>query len=62
MGYAKEVKEFKANPDKYKAHVGDVSTVLRIALTGRANTPDMYEIMQVLGKESIQKRFKSTQC
>ena len=58
MGYAKEVKEFKANPDSYKAHVGDVSTVLRIALTGRANTPDMYEIMQVLGKDSIQKRFE----
>ena len=58
MGYAKEVKEFKANPEAYKAHVGDVSTVLRIALTGRVNTPDMYEIMQVLGKESIQKRFK----
>ena len=58
MGYAKEVKEFKANPDAYKAHVGDVSTVLRIALTGRANTPDMYEIMQVLGKKSIYKRFE----
>ncbi|MBR3162717.1 MAG: glutamate--tRNA ligase [Clostridia bacterium] len=58
MGYAKEVKEFKANPEAYKAHVGDVSTVLRIALTGRANTPDMYEIMQVLGKESIKKRFE----
>ena len=58
LGYAKEVKEFKANPDMYKAHVGDVSTVLRVALTGRTNTPDMYEIMQVLGKESIEKRFE----
>lgn len=58
MGYAKEVKEFKENPDKYKAHVGDVSTVLRVALTGRTNTPDMYEIMQVLGKESIIKDLK----
>ena len=57
LGYAKEVKEFKANPEKYKAHVGDVSTVLRVALTGRTNTPDMYEIMQVFGKERIQKRF-----
>ena len=57
LGYAKEVKEYKANPDSYKAHVGDVSTVLRVALTGRTNTPDMYEIMQVLGKESIEKRF-----
>ena len=58
MGYAEEVKEFKANPGMYKAHVGDVSTVLRIALTGRTNTPDMYEIMQVLGKTSMQKRFE----
>ena len=58
LGYAKEVKEYKANPDIYKAHVGDVSTVLRVALTGRTNTPDMYEIMQVLGKESIKKRFE----
>ena len=62
MGYAKEVKEYKANPDSYKAHVGDVSTVLRIALTGRANTPDMYEIMQVLGKTSIQKRFEKAKA
>ena len=58
LGYAKEVKEFKANPDAYKAHVGDVSTVLRIALTDRTNTPDMYEIMQVLGKDRIAKRFE----
>ena len=57
MGYAKEVKEFKANPGMYKAHVGDVSTVLRVALTARTNTPDMYEIMQVLGKDRIAKRF-----
>ena len=57
MGYAKEVKEFKANPDAYKAHVGDVSTVLRVALTKRTNTPDMYEIMQVLGKDRMIKRF-----
>ena len=58
LGYAKEVKEFKANPEAYKAHVGDVSTVIRVALTGRTNTPDMYEIMEVLGKESIEKRLK----
>ena len=58
MGYAKEVKDFKANPEMYKAHVGDVSTVLRVALTGRTNTPDMYEIMQVLGKTSVCERLK----
>lgn len=58
LGYAKEVKEFKTNPEAYKAHVGDVSTVIRVALTGRTNTPDMYEIMKVLEKESIEKRLK----
>lgn len=58
MGYCKDVKEFKANPGMYKAHVGDVSTVLRVALTRRTNTPDMYEIMQILGKERIAKRFE----
>ena len=58
INLSSEVKEFKANPEMYKAHVGDVSTVLRIALTGRTNTPDMYEIMAVLGKTSMQKRFE----
>ena len=58
MGYAGEVKEFKNNPGMYKAHVGDVSTVLRVALTSRTNTPDMYEIMQILGKDRIAKRFE----
>ena len=57
MGYAGEVKEFKANPGMYKAHVGDVSTVLRVALTARTNTPDMYEIMQILGKDRMAQRF-----
>ena len=58
FGYARETKEFKQNPDSYKGHVGDISTVIRICLTGRANTPDMYEIMQVLGKESVIKRLE----
>ena len=58
MGYAGEVKEFKANPGMYKAHVGDVSTVLRVAITKRANTPDLYEIMKVLGKNSILERIE----
>ena len=59
FGYAREVKEFKANPEKYQAHVGDVSTVIRIAVTGRTNTPDLYAIMQVLGKERVLERLKN---
>lgn len=58
LGYAKEVKQLKNNPEIYKAHVGDVSTVLRVALTGRSNTPDMYELMRILGKRSIIRRFE----
>ena len=58
LGYAKEVKEYKANPDAYKAHVGDVSTVIRVALTARTNTPDMYEIMKVLGKDNVIERLQ----
>ena len=57
LGYAREVKLFKENPDKYEAHVGDVSTVLRVAITKKHNTPDLYEIMKVLGRESVLKRI-----
>lgn len=56
-GYAREVKEFKANPEKWPGHVGDVSTVIRVAITGRRNTPDLYEILQVLGKEEVINRL-----
>ncbi len=57
FGYAREVKEYKKNPENYKGHVGDISTVIRVALTGRRNTPDLYEILKNLGKERIEKRF-----
>ena len=58
LGYAREVKMYKQEPEKWPGHVGDVSTVLRVSLTGRQNTPDLYEIMQVLGKERIEKRIE----
>ena len=58
LGYAREVKEYKQNPENWPGHVGDISTVLRVALTKRRNTPDLYEIMQVLGKDSVEKRLK----
>ena len=59
LGYAREVKEYKANPENWPGHIGDVSTVIRVVLTGRRNTPDMYEIMQVLGKDEVLKRFEN---
>ena len=57
VGYAREVKEYKAEPEKWPGHVGDISTVIRVTLTGRQNTPDLYEIMQVLGKETVVSRL-----
>ena len=57
VGFAREVKEFKANPENWPGHVGDISTVIRVTLTGRQNTPDLYEIMQVLGKDIVVERL-----
>lgn len=59
LGYAREVKEYKANPEMYKGHVGDISTVIRVTLTGRANTPDLYEIIEVLGEKEVKDRLKA---
>ena len=56
-GYAREVKEYKQNPEQWPGHVGDISTVIRVTLTGRRNTPDLYEIIQVLGEEEVKRRL-----
>ena len=58
LGYAREVKEYKLNPDKYKGHVGDVSMVIRISLTTKSMTPNLYDIMRLLGKKRILNRIK----
>ena len=59
LQFASETKEYKANPEKYKGHAGDLSTVLRIAITGRRNTPDLCSIMQVLGKNKCIERIEN---
>jgi glutamyl-tRNA synthetase len=57
-GYAAKPKDYKKNPELYKGHVGDVSTVIRIALMGRAMSPDIWEIQQILGEEKTKERIK----
>ena len=57
LGFTPNVKEYKKNPDEFKDHVGDVSTVIRIALTSRKNTPDLYSIMSLLGEDEIKARL-----
>lgn len=57
MGYAKTPKLYKKNPEDFRGHVGQVSSVIRVAVTGRKNSPDLYQIMQVLGFVEVMKRF-----
>ncbi|MDY5058036.1 MAG: glutamate--tRNA ligase [Bacilli bacterium] len=57
LGYCSNMKEYKENPDKYKGSVADISTVIRVALTTKSMTPDLYEIMRLLGKDRIKERI-----
>lgn len=57
LGYASDMKAYKNNPENYKGSVVDVTNILRIALTTLTTTPDLYSIMQILGKEKIFARF-----
>ena len=58
-GYTSDMKAYKENPDAYKGNVADVSTAIRVALTSKDQTPDLYEIMKLLGKEEIVNRINS---
>ena len=57
LGYASDMKAYKENPNNYKGNIADVSNVLRVSLTTKSMTPDLYEIMKLLGKERMEKRF-----
>lgn len=57
LGYAAKPKDYKKNPDQFKGHVGHVSTVIRIALMGRSQSPDIWEIQQILGEETVRNRI-----
>ena len=57
-GYAARPKDYKKNPELYKGHVGDVSTVIRIALMGRAMSPDIWEIQQIMGENMTRERIQ----
>ena len=59
LGYCSNMKEYRENPDNYKGSVADISTVLRVALTSKSMTPDLYEIMRLLGKDRIINRINS---
>lgn len=58
LGYASDMKVYKENPDNYKGNVTDVTTVIRVALTTRSMTPDLYELLRLFGKERVEARFQ----
>ena len=59
LGYAANVKEYKQNPEKFRGSIIEVTTIIRIALTGMANAPDIWEIQQILGEKDTLERIKS---
>jgi len=59
LGFSPDVKAYRQAPEQYKGHVGDVSAVIRLALTGRKNTPDLYAIASLLGQERCIGRMTS---
>lgn len=58
LGYASNMKEYKKNPDDFKGNVADIATVIRVALTSKSQTPDLYEILKLFGRDRVIKRFE----
>lgn len=57
MGYCANMKEYKLNPNNYKGSIADFSMIIRVALTTKTTTPDLYEIMKLLGTDRIKERI-----
>lgn len=57
-GFASNMKDYKKNPDNYKGNISDISTVIRVSMTTKHMTPDLYEILKLLGKDRINKRIE----
>lgn len=58
LGYQVNMKEYKANPDAYKGSIADVTGIIRVAITNRQNTPDIFVIMDVLGADKATQRLE----
>ena len=59
LGYTSDMKAYKADPSAYKGNVADISMFIRLAVTGKLNSPDMYSVMQILGKERVIARIEN---
>jgi len=56
--FASDMKEYKENPDNYNGNITDIATIIRVAITTSSNTPDLFEILKILGMEKIKKRVE----
>jgi glutamyl-tRNA synthetase len=59
MGFTTDMKAYKADPTAYKGTVADISTMIRVAVTGKTNSPDLYTVMQILGYERTVERIRA---
>ncbi len=57
-GYTTNMKEYKKNPQDFKGNIAHISSVIRVAVCGRMNTPDMYDVLKVLGKDKVKERIE----
>jgi glutamyl-tRNA synthetase len=58
LGFARDAKTYKKDKESYKGHIGDFMSVVRIGISGRKNTPDLYELLDVMGEERLKARFE----
>jgi len=59
IGYADDMKAYKAEPESYRGSIADVSMFLRVAVTGKLNAPDLYTVMQILGRDETVRRIEN---
>ena len=59
LGYASDMKAYKADPTAFKGSVADISMFIRVAVTGKANSPDLYTVMHILGKDEVIRRINN---
>ena len=59
LGFASDMKAYRENPEAYRGNVSDISMFIRIAITGKENSPDMYSVMQIMGYDRVVSRINN---
>ena len=58
LGYCADMKAYKENPENYKGNIADISNMIRVAVTSKSQTPDLYIILKLLGTDRIKERIE----